>query len=153
MKEADVEMVLQRARDKFPNEHPRIISDNGPQFIARDFKEFIREAGLTHVRTSPYYPESNGKIERYHKSFKVEGWRPAAATNEDEAKEVVEKYVRYYNDVRLHSALGYITPSDKMAGRAEAIFAERDRKLEAARQRRADNRQQARAAKTMEAVQ
>jgi transposase InsO family protein len=45
---------------------PRIISDNGPQFIARDFKEFIRIAGLTHVRTLAYYPQSNGKIERWH---------------------------------------------------------------------------------------
>jgi putative transposase len=46
---------------------PRIISDNGPQFIARDFKEFIRISGMTHVRTSPYYPQSNGKIERDRK--------------------------------------------------------------------------------------
>jgi putative transposase len=54
----------------------RIISDNGPQFIARDFKEFIRISGMTHVRTSPYYPQSNGKIERWHKSLKSECIRP-----------------------------------------------------------------------------
>lgn len=147
MKEGDVEMVLQRARDKYPNEHPRIISDNGPQFIARDFKEFIREAGLTHVRTSPYYPQSNGKLERYHRSFKEEGWRPASASTEEEAIKVIEDYVRYYNEVRLHSAIGYITPADKMAGRAGAIFFERDRKLEEARRRRAENRQRARVEK------
>jgi transposase InsO family protein len=47
---------------------PRIISDNGPQFMARDFKEFLRLAGMTHVRTAPYHPQSNGKIERWHKS-------------------------------------------------------------------------------------
>ena len=58
MKESDVEIVLQRAREKFPGETPRIISDNGPQFIAKDFKEFIRLCGMTHVRTSPYYPQS-----------------------------------------------------------------------------------------------
>jgi putative transposase len=56
MTEAEIEIILQRAREKFPGERPRIISDNGPQFIARDFKEFIRIAGMTHVRTSPYYP-------------------------------------------------------------------------------------------------
>ena len=50
----------------------RAISDNGPQFIAKDFKEFIRISGMTHVRTSPYYPQSNGKIERWHKSLKGE---------------------------------------------------------------------------------
>jgi putative transposase len=55
---------------------PRIISDNGPQFIAKDFKEFVRISGMTHVRTSPYYPQSNGKIERWHKSLKGECIRP-----------------------------------------------------------------------------
>ena len=54
----------------------RIISNNGPQFIARDFPEFIRIAGMTHVRTSPYYPQSNGKLERWHKSLKSECIRP-----------------------------------------------------------------------------
>ena len=56
MKEADIEMILQRAKEKYPEARPRIISDNGPQFIARDFKEFIRISGMTHVRTSPFLP-------------------------------------------------------------------------------------------------
>ena len=72
MTEQDVEIVLQRARECFPEETPRIITDNGPQFIAKDFKEFIRISGMTHVRTSPYYPQSNGKIERWHGSLKHE---------------------------------------------------------------------------------
>jgi putative transposase len=70
MRETDVEVILQRAKEKYLEAKPRIISDNGPQFIARDFKEFIRISGMTHVRTSPYYPQSNGKIERWHKSLK-----------------------------------------------------------------------------------
>lgn len=52
MKEADVEVILERAKEKCPEAKPRIISDNGPQFIARDFKEFIRISGMSHVRTS-----------------------------------------------------------------------------------------------------
>jgi hypothetical protein len=52
MREADVEVILERAKEKYPEAKPRIISDNGPQFIARDFKEFIRVSGMTHVRTS-----------------------------------------------------------------------------------------------------
>jgi len=72
MTEADIEIILQRALEKFPSAKPRIISDNGPQFIAKDFKEFVRIAGLTHVKTSPYYPQSNGKIERWHKSLKAD---------------------------------------------------------------------------------
>ena len=72
MTEADIEILLQRAKEKYPEAKPRIISDNGPQFIARDFKEHIRISGMTHVRTSPYYPQSNGKLERWHKSLKSE---------------------------------------------------------------------------------
>jgi putative transposase len=136
MTEADVEIILQRARERFPTARPRIISDNGPQFIARDFKEFIRICGMTHVRTSPFYPQSNGKIERWHKSLKTEAIRPKTPLSLDDAIRVVDQYVIEYNTVRLHSAIGYITPNDKLEGRAEAIFAERDRKLEAAREAR-----------------
>ncbi len=67
MAEADIEIIMQRAMEMFPGVAPRIISDNGPQFIAKDFKEFIRISGMKHVRTSPYYPQSNGKIERWHR--------------------------------------------------------------------------------------
>ena len=56
MTEADIEVIMQRAKELHPEAKPRIISDNGPQFIAKDFKEFIRISGMTHVRTSPYYP-------------------------------------------------------------------------------------------------
>jgi len=65
MSEADIEIILQGAKEKYPEARPRIISDNGPQFIAKDFKEFIRISGMTHVRTSPFYPQSDGKSERW----------------------------------------------------------------------------------------
>jgi transposase InsO family protein len=136
MKEPEVETVIQRALEKFPNEKPRIISDNGPQFIAKDFKLFVRLAGVTHVRTSPYYPQSNGKLERWHGTLKGERFRQACPATLAEAQRVVAAFVTHYNEVRLHSALGYITPADKLAGLDKAIFAERDRKLQAARERR-----------------
>jgi transposase InsO family protein len=136
MEETDVEIVVQRAREKHPDQHPRIISDNGPQFIARDFKEFIRQAGLTHVRTSPYYPQSNGKLERYHRTVKGTCLRPGAFADAEEVRRALDKFVTYYNEVRLHSALGYISPADKLAGRAQEIHDARDAKLEAARERR-----------------
>jgi putative transposase len=141
MTEADVELILERAREKFPGEHPRIISDNGPQFIAKDFKEFIRLTGMTHVRTSPYYPQSNGKIERWHKTLKGDAVRPGQPATVEEARALVGRYVEHYNTVRLHSAIGYITPADFLADRAQAIFAERDRKLDAAREARRLRRQ------------
>ena len=133
MKEADIEMILERAKEKYPEARPRIISDNGPQFIARDFKEFIRISGMTHVRTSPFYPQSNGKIERWHKSLKQECIRPLT----------IQIYVDHYNTVRLHSAIGYVTPQDRLAGRQAEIHEARDRKLEEARKQRQLRRQQA----------
>jgi putative transposase len=146
MGEADVETIIQRARERYPDVHPRIISDNGPQFIARDFKEFIRICGMTHVRTSPYYPQSNGKLERWHRTLKSECVRPGTPLSVDDAARLIEGYVRRYNEVRLHSAIGYVTPADKLAGRDKEIFAERDRRLEEARAARQARRAQERRA-------
>jgi transposase InsO family protein len=141
MKEEEVELVIQRAREKFPAAVPRVISDNGPQFVARDFKEFIRVCGMTHVKTSPYYPQSNGKIERFHRTIKGDCIRTETPLSLEDARRVVARYVGHYNTVRLHSAIGYVTPQAKLEGREMAIFAERDRKLEAARERRKERRQ------------
>jgi len=136
MKETDIEIILHGARELFPTAAPRIISDNGPQFIA---KEFIRVCGMTHVRTSPYYPQSNGKIERWHQSIKRECIRPGTPLSLEDARRLIAGYVDYYNNVRLHSAIGYITPDNKLKGHETAIFAYRKRKLERARLRRKEN--------------
>ena len=146
MTEADVEQIIQRAREKFPGATPRIISDNGPQFIARDFKEFIRLCGMTHARASPYYPQSNGKIERWHRILKEECIRPGTPLTLEDARRIVGTFVDHYNTVRLHSAIGYVTPKDKLEGRDKDILAARDRKLEAARERRKAPRHAARQA-------
>ena len=136
MTEADVEVILLRAQEAFPSARPRIISDNGPQFVARDFKEFIRINGMTHVRTSPYYPQSNGKLERWHGSLKQESIRPKTPLDLADARQVVGAYVLHYNLRRLHSAIGYVTPQAKLEGREQYIFAERKEKLQEARKRR-----------------
>jgi transposase InsO family protein len=115
MRESDVEIVIQRAKEKFPEARPRMITDND-------------------------YPQSNGKIERYHQSLKAECIRPKTPLSLEDARRFVEGFVDYYNRVRLHSATGYVTPSDKLSGREEEIFAERDRKLEDARRRRKECR-------------
>jgi transposase InsO family protein len=136
MTEAEIEIILQAAREKFPEAKPRIISDNGPQFLAKDFKEFIRIAGMTHVRTSPYYPQSNGKIERCHKSIKQESIRPMTPLTLEDARRVIANYIEHYNNTRLHSAVGYVAPLDKLEGRDCAIFEVRDHKLKTARELR-----------------
>ena len=142
MPESSVELILQRAREKFPEARPRIISDNGPQFIARDFKSFIRIAGMTHVRTSPYYPQSNGKIERWHKSLKSEAVRVKTPLTLDDARSVVGGYVVYYNKVRLHSAIGYLAPATRLNNLHDDVFAARDHKLARARELRRQAREQ-----------
>lgn len=144
MKENDVQTIIQRAREHYPGQRPRIISDNGPQFIAKDFKEFIRLCGMTHVKTSPYYPQSNGKIERWHRTLKGDCIRTQTPLSLEDARRVVAKYVDYYNTRRLHSAIGYVAPKDKLDGRDRDIFAARDRKLAEAREQRTILRQQAR---------
>ena len=146
MKEEDVEIILQRATEAFPDRRPRVISDNGPQFLAKDFKQFLKLKGMDHVRTSPYYPESNGKLERWHQSLKRECIRPKTPLSLEDARRVVANFVNHYNTKRLHSAIGYITPEDKLNGKQEIIFAERERRLSAARERRAKNRAAARCA-------
>ncbi len=140
MKEADAEIVLQRAREKHPGVKPRIISDNGPQFVAKDFKEFLRIWQTSHVLTSPHYPQSNGKLERYHRTLKEAAIRPKAPLSLEDARRVVGEFVDHYNTARLHSALGYVTPQERLEGRHLEIYAARDRKLEAARERRRQKR-------------
>ena len=129
MREREVEIILKRGLEAWPGVHPRIITDNGPQFIAKDFKAFIRLNGMTQVRTSPYYPQSNGKIERWRRSLKTEAIRPGVPLSLKDAQRIVCSHVVQYNEQRLHSALGYITPKDQLQGKAEQIGAGRREKL------------------------
>ena len=90
----------------------------------------------------PIYPQSNGKIERWHKSLKSECIRPGTPLSLEDAQRLVQAYVEHYNNIRLNSAIGYITPQDMLAGRQQEIHRERDRKLEAGRLQRRIHRQQ-----------
>jgi len=138
MTEPDIELIVQRALEAHPGVQPRIISDNGPQFIAGDFRRFIALAGLTHVRTSVRYPQSNGKIERFHRTLDKDTIRAATP---DGASATIAARIDHYNNHRLHSAIGYVTPRDKLLGHENVIWAERDRKLEAARELRRQRRE------------
>lgn len=136
MKEAEIELIIQRGLEKYPDAKPRIISDNGPQFIAKEFKSFIRVCGMTHVRTAPFYPQSNGKLERWHRTIKSSCIRPGTPLNLEDARDMVDKFVAHYNHKRLHSSIGYITPWDKLQGCEQEIFRSRDEKLAQAREAR-----------------
>lgn len=136
MTEIDAEIVIQKAREAHPDQNPRIISDNGSQFTSQDFKEFINICEMTHVKTAPYYPQSNGKIERYHKSLKQEALRPLSPVDQEDAMRILENYIYDYNHVRLHSAIGYVPPMKKLTGEDEQIHKERKIKLDNAKLKR-----------------
>ena len=102
------------------------------------------------MRTSPYYPQSNGKIEGWHKSLKQECIRPLAPGSVEEARKGVEKFVDEYNHRRLHSAIGYIAPADKLAGKENEIFRLRDERLEKARAKRKGQRNDSRGSSSSE---
>jgi putative transposase len=144
MTEQDIQIIIQKAKEKFPGFNPRLISDRGPQFIAKEFKGFIKTIGMTQVWTSPYYPQSNGKIERYHREIKTHCIRAYPPKSLQEAKDRVSGFVDNYNGVRLHAAIGYITPRDMMDGKAEAILNQRELKIAAARDHRKNMRQEQR---------
>jgi hypothetical protein len=93
---------------------------------------------------SPCYPQSNGKLERFHGSVKGECIRPGTPISLEDAIRLVGNYVERYSNVCLHRAIGYIAPADNSAGREVEIFASRDRKLAEARRRRKGQREAAR---------
>ena len=141
MEERDIEVVMQKGREKFPGAKPRIISDNGSQFISKEFRIFISRTGMSHVRTSVNYPQANGKLERSNKTVK-EYLKTMYIADFEDGKRILGGFINYYNDERLHSAIGYVAPLAKLEGREKTIFAERERKLEGARLERAKVRQQ-----------
>ena len=125
MKDSDVQQIIQRGLEKYPHASPRLISDNGPQFVAREFKSFIRESGMTHVKTSPFYPQSNGKIEAWHKTVKKRVIRPHAPNTIDEALRLMTAFVEHYNGTRLHSSLRYVTPQTVLDDKQNDVWAAR----------------------------
>jgi putative transposase len=134
MEEFDVQLVVQRALEKYPDARPRMISDNGSQFISRDFKEFLGAMELTHVRTSVRYPQSNGKIESFHKTIKRECIRKRSLLGLEDARKIIDKYIEEYNCRRLHSSIYYLAPLEVLEGRMAIRLKEREEKLKRAKE-------------------
>jgi len=133
MQEFDVQITIQRALEKYPETKPRLISDNGSQYISKDFAEFIKHAGLQHIRTSVAYPQSNGKIERYHRTINRECLRVKSLVDLNDARKQVAEFVEFYNSKRLHSSLFYLTPEDFLLNRIDEKINERNIKLQTAK--------------------
>lgn len=103
---------------------PRLLSDNGPAYVSGQLQDYLEEKGMSHVRGAPYHPQTQGKIERYHRSMKnvvkldnyYLPW---------ELEKVISEWVDYYNNRRLHESLDNITPADMYYGRKENILTQR----------------------------
>ena len=111
---------------------------------AGDTDELFRNVCLESHYAVYLNDQSNGKIERYHRTLKATAIRPKTPLSLADARRIVGEFVHHYNTVRLHSAIGYVAPLDKLEGRASDILKERDRKLEADREARKQRRVQAR---------
>lgn len=114
---------------------PKIVSDNGTQFTSRDFKQMVRLFELEHIRIRTYHPESNGLVERFNRSTREE-IAEDDLQNLAQAREIIARWVKHYNEERLHAGLGYLQPAEYDRGDPEARRFERKAKLTRAREAR-----------------
>jgi putative transposase len=135
MTAADVRLVVQHALESTPGTKPQIVSDNGTQFTAADFKALVRQFEIEHIRIRTYHPESNGVLERFHRSTREE-LGEQELTSLLHARDVIGRWVKHYNEHRLHAGLSYLPPAEYHIGDPQRRIAERQTKLDLGRARR-----------------
>jgi len=101
-----------------------LLSDNGPGYLSRQFGEYLRLGGIKHIVASAYHPQTNGKIERYHRTIKGD-IKLLPYEMPGELKEAIKAFIEYYNYRRYHEGLGDVTPYDVYTGRHLKILQKR----------------------------
>ena len=122
---------------------PRLLSDNGPSYIAEELAQWIGANGMSHVRGAPMHPQTQGKIERWHQTLKnrilLENY-----FLEGELEAAIAAFIDHYNNHRYHESIGNLTPADVYFGRGETLLAERRRiKQQTIKNRRLNHQRQA----------
>lgn len=130
---SSVEAFVQRVKEQYPHTRPRLINDNGSQFISLDFKRLMQKLEIQQVFTRRNHPETNGKIERLNGTVKSEAIRPNSPQSYQEAWDLLNSYALEYNHQRLHAGIRYLRPADMFFQRGPAVLREREQKIKAAR--------------------
>jgi transposase InsO family protein len=137
MEGINAEILLAETKELYPEaKNPRLISDNGSQFISKDFEELLVLLEFGHTLTSANHPQSNGKLERFNRTLKTEHVRRTAYISYQDACTRMAQWIEYYNNERLHSAIWYLTPNDIFYGRMAERLAERKEKMHTAKIKR-----------------
>ena len=122
------------------NNRPRLLTDNGSCYVSNEFKKFISDNRMGHVKGAPYHPQTQGKIERYHRTMK----NVVKLENfffPDDLRASIEAFVNYYNNHRYHESLNNVTPADVYFGRAKELLNHRTEvKLKTIKERRNKNK-------------
>jgi transposase InsO family protein len=130
MEGINAEILVAETKELYPEaKNVRLISDNGSQFISKDFAELLVFLEIGHTFTSANHPQSNGKLERFYRTIKTEHVRRSAYLDYQDACIRMAQWIAYYNSRRLHSAILYLTPNDVFHGRTKRRLAERKEKL------------------------
>ena len=135
-----VTLTVQEALDTLGerrSHEPQIVHDHGSQFMSHEWRVFVEGAGLGEIKTRVAHPQSNGLLERLHRTHREEGLIGEEAASYAQAWEVMAGWGHYYNHERPHSALGYLYPADYYRGDPEARHAKRAAKLAQAAVQRA----------------
>jgi len=135
MRAEEISLVVQWALEKYPGVHPKIVHDNGGQFTGREFKKLVKRFQLQQIKTRVHHPESNGIIERFHRSLREE-LSEKDLKNLGLAREIIGEWVDYYNRHRLHGGIQYLRPVDYHFGDPQKLTQIRTEKLARAKEHR-----------------
>jgi len=136
MRAEEIAEIMATALERVHGKRPRIVRDNSSQFVAKEWREVMRHFEVEEIPIRVRHPESNGRIERYHRSVREEAFGDTEVKDLYRARDLLAEWVTYYNEDRLHSALEYLRPVDYYLGNPQALLAERKRKLREAAARR-----------------